>query len=215
MGIGDDTGTAIQNQNLIGDDVASEISQAMSSQMSGSVTPPTIVEPTQHHSAPMIPGNDQGVVNTPDEPATDAHHPSDDTPATPVSSLPPEPTEFATSQIAEPSHAITDSDTKDDTDSSAVDDLAQTGSGNFTELQDIKVQALRDLGPLVEHIDQDPEERFNTLIMMIRSSDDERLIKPAFEAAKSIPDDKKRADALLDVINEINYLTRPQADSNQ
>ena len=43
---------------------------------------------------------------------------------------------------------------------------------------------------------------------MIQSTDNQALIKEAFAAAQAIPDDKARAQALLDVINEINYFTQ-------
>ena len=85
------------------------------------------------------------------------------------------------------------------------------GSGNVSELYDIKQDALKKLSPLVQHLDQGPEEKFETLIMMLRASDDPALIRPVYEAAQAIEDDKKRAQALLDVVNEVNYLTRPEA----
>ena len=44
-------------------------------------------------------------------------------------------------------------------------------------------------------------------MMMIQASDDQTLVKRAYEAAKSISDDKERAQALLDIVNEINYFT--------
>jgi hypothetical protein len=44
--------------------------------------------------------------------------------------------------------------------------------------------------------------------MMIQASDDKALVPKAFEAAKNIQDDKARAQALLDIINEINYFTQ-------
>lgn len=83
---------------------------------------------------------------------------------------------------------------------------------NVDELHGIKQQALQQLGPLVEHIDQEPEERFETLMMMIRASDDASLVQPAHEAAQQITDDTKKARALLDIVNEVNYLTRPQGE---
>lgn len=83
------------------------------------------------------------------------------------------------------------------------------GSGNVSELYDIKQDALKKLSPLVQHLDQGPEEKFETLIMMLRASDDPALIRPVYEAAQAIEDDKNRAQALLDVVNEVNYLTRP------
>ncbi len=43
--------------------------------------------------------------------------------------------------------------------------------------------------------------------MMLRASDDPALIKPAFDAAQGIVGEKEKAQALLDIINEINYIT--------
>ncbi|HSX23732.1 MAG TPA: hypothetical protein VLE74_01400 [Candidatus Saccharimonadales bacterium] len=77
-------------------------------------------------------------------------------------------------------------------------------------LMQLKQQALQHLSPLVSHLDQTPEEKFRTTMMMIQASDDQTLIKSAFEAAQQITDDKARAQALLDVINEINYFTQHQ-----
>ena len=46
-------------------------------------------------------------------------------------------------------------------------------------------------------------------MMMIQASDDESLIKTAYESAQLIEDEKVKAQALLDIINEINYFTQP------
>lgn len=80
------------------------------------------------------------------------------------------------------------------------------------ELLDLKQQVLQHLSPLVSHLDQTPEEKFRTTMMMIQASDDQTLIKTAFEAAQQITDDKARAQALLDIINEINYFTQHQTN---
>lgn len=82
------------------------------------------------------------------------------------------------------------------------------------ELMALKQQALDHLTPLVDHLDQTPEERFRTTMMMIQSTDNHNLIKDAFAAAKEISDDKARAQALLDVINEINYFSQKDSKSN-
>jgi hypothetical protein len=71
----------------------------------------------------------------------------------------------------------------------------------------IKQQALQSLSPLVHQLDQRPEEKFKTTMMLIQASDDAKLIKQAYEAANQIADEKVRAQALIDVINEINYFT--------
>jgi hypothetical protein len=81
------------------------------------------------------------------------------------------------------------------------------------DLLNLKQQALQQLGPLVDHLDQSPEEKFRTTMMMIQSSDNQALIKTAYAAAQAIPDSKARAQALLDIVNEINYFTQ-QAQNN-
>lgn len=85
------------------------------------------------------------------------------------------------------------------------DDLLASGPAN--DLLDIKQQALQQLSPLVDHLDQTPEEKFRTTMMMIQASDDQSLVGVAYEAAKQINDEKTKAQALLDIVNEINYFT--------
>jgi hypothetical protein len=73
------------------------------------------------------------------------------------------------------------------------------------DLLSIKKEALQQLTPLVDQLDQTSEEKFRTTMMMIQASDDQTLVKTAYEAAKNITDEKARAQALLDIVNEINY----------
>jgi hypothetical protein len=84
---------------------------------------------------------------------------------------------------------------------------------NADALVEIKQQALTSLTPLVGHLDQTPEEKFKTTMMLIQASDNSALIKEAYQAANQIADEKARAQALLDVVNEINYFT--QKDPHQ
>ncbi len=79
------------------------------------------------------------------------------------------------------------------------------------DLLGIKQQALTALSPLVGHLDQSPEEKFRTTMMLIQASDNHGMIKDAYEAAQAIPDEKVKAQALLDVVNEINYFTQQAA----
>lgn len=91
-------------------------------------------------------------------------------------------------------------------DASASSNTFDEVAGDGSDLDDIKSAALKELAPIVEKLDQPPEEKFNTMVMLIQSSDDENLIRPAFDAAKGIEDESKRAQALLDIVNEVNYL---------
>jgi len=87
-----------------------------------------------------------------------------------------------------------------------------TPAPDTNTLLDIKQQALQQLSPLVGHLDQSPEEKFRTTMMMIQASDNQDLVKTAYESAQAITDEKARAQALLDIVNEINYFTQHQND---
>jgi hypothetical protein len=91
----------------------------------------------------------------------------------------------------------------------SLDDTPDTADH---ELIDIRQQALGELAPIIDQLDLPPEEKFQTIMMMIQASDDQTMVKPAYAAAHSIEDEKARAQALLDIINEVNYFThQPEA----
>ena len=77
-------------------------------------------------------------------------------------------------------------------------------------LDELKKTALEELRPLVGKLNLPPEDKFDTLLLIIRSTDDQTLLEPAHEAAKAITDENKRAQALLDVIKEIDYFSQGQ-----
>lgn len=95
-------------------------------------------------------------------------------------------------------------------DSNLVAGPAEVASAGVpTEgLDDIKKSALNELRPLVDRVNLAPEEKFDIYLMLIRSTDDTSLIAPAHTVAQSIEDEKKKAEALLDIIKEIDYLSR-------
>ena len=76
------------------------------------------------------------------------------------------------------------------------------------DLMSIKKDALQQLSPLLSQLDQSAEEKFRTTMMLIQASDDQSLVQTAYAAAKDIEDEKIRAQALLDIVNEINYFTQ-------
>lgn len=78
-------------------------------------------------------------------------------------------------------------------------------------LEEIKKDALNELRPLVDKLNVAPEEKFDTYLLLLRSTDDQTLIGPAHEAARGIADEARKAQALLDIIKEIDYLTNPPA----
>jgi hypothetical protein len=100
-------------------------------------------------------------------------------------------------------------------DNNPANDLlpASAEDSSTDELLAIKQHALSQLSPIVNHLDQTPEEKFRTTMMMIQASDDQTLIKTAYAAAQQIEDEKQKAQALLDIVNEINYFTHPSKDN--
>lgn len=133
----------------------------------------------------------------------------DDVPVGPVSA--DEPEEDNTQDIP------ADDDSSDEPDvpnvaTPANRDESTQDDTNSNDLLDIKRHALQDLSPLLGHLDQSPEERFKTTMMMIQASDNQALVADAYEAAKGIEDEKVRAQALLDIVNEINYFTQAKND---
>lgn len=114
------------------------------------------------------------------------------------------PTPTPVAEVTTPDHTLNQT--------LSVPPMTQSGVGNDEELLNVKQQALEQLTPIVDTIELPAEERFDTLMMIIRASDDKKLIKPAYEAANQIADPDKKARALLDVVNEVNYLTQLQVN---
>lgn len=75
------------------------------------------------------------------------------------------------------------------------------------DLNGVKQEALTELRPLVDKLNIPAEEKFDTYLLLLRSTDDKSLIEPAHETAKLIEDESRRAQALLDIIKEIDFLS--------
>ena len=128
----------------------------------------------------------------------------------PMTAAPPPDNYFHHDEPGSASLTPTDDSTTDHSDDFSSGPPAAPDS-SVDDLLSIKQEALQQLSPLVGHLDQTPEERFRTTMMMIQGSDDQSLIKDAYAAAKEITDEKSRAQALLDIVNEINYFTQHNA----
>ena len=91
----------------------------------------------------------------------------------------------------------------------------QTAAEPPEDLAAIKQQALQSLEPLVDKLEMAPEDKFKTLMMVIQASDKPEMLEKAFEAANQITDEKTKAQALLDVVNEVNYFTQKNQSTSQ
>ncbi len=92
-----------------------------------------------------------------------------------------------------------------ETPSYEMNDFSSTSSD---DLKAIREQALHELHPIVDKLNASPEEMFDAYLTLLRSTDDQKLIAPAHEAAKNIQDEAHRAQALLNIIREIDFLSQ-------
>lgn len=74
-----------------------------------------------------------------------------------------------------------------------------------SNLDSIKSLAISELRPLIGKLNASPEDKFDTILLLIRTTDDSSLIPMAYETARAITEDTRRAQALLDVIKEVDY----------
>lgn len=131
---------------------------------------------------------------------------SDDTAATPVANLQfeetPAPAQAPMAQAPVATPVVT-----------PMAQMTTPSSSDSSALDGIKLDALKELRPLMDKVDLPAEEKFDTYLMLLRSTDDSTLIDPAHRAAQGIGDEKRKAEALLEIIKEIDYLSRKEQPS--
>ena len=91
----------------------------------------------------------------------------------------------------------------------AMDTPSMPKTTDLNNLDSIKKDALIELRPLVDKLNLEADEKFDIYLLLLRSTDDKTLIAPAHEAARNITDESKRAQALLEIIKEIDFLSSP------
>ena len=196
--------TSAQNPSMLDNVAASDFQETPISGNSGGHPgpPPAAQTTTQHQNS------------------TQQHPMTSDNPfaATPAASAPasqPQQVSPPAQQQAAPSapssSPTTNQSTNDAAQQSAQPPQTPTGPVDHEKLAGMKKDAMTHLEPLVDHVAGSPAEVFKTTMMMIQSNDNHTLLEKALDAAKQIPDDKDRAEALMDIITEINYFS--QSDS--
>ena len=71
---------------------------------------------------------------------------------------------------------------------------------------EVKKAALRDLVPLLNKIDMDHAQRFKVYRDIFDELKDYTVLQPAYQAAREIPDEKERAEALLYLVESIDKM---------
>lgn len=79
--------------------------------------------------------------------------------------------------------------------------------GYGADISKVKEAALKELFPIMDRVEVEPEKRFLLYQEMLNSMRDKAVIAPAYEAARQIRDDKIRADSLLYLINSIDEMS--------
>lgn len=75
------------------------------------------------------------------------------------------------------------------------------------ELEAAKQKAMQALVPLIDHLQGvDPETKFDISLKAMRFTDNKDLVNTVLDAAMAIRDESSKAEALVELINEINYL---------
>ena len=81
-------------------------------------------------------------------------------------------------------------------------DIAPESTGT----NDIKRAALRDLIPLLGKVQMESEEKFDICRDIYNDLKDASVLEPAYQAAREITDDTKRAEALLYLVKSIDNM---------
>lgn len=85
---------------------------------------------------------------------------------------------------------------------------SNTASASDDSLQAIKRDALTELRPLVDKLNLAPADKFDVLLLLIRTTNDSSLLPQAHDVARQIPDESRRAQALLSIIQEVDYFSK-------
>ena len=131
-----------------------------------------------------------------------------DNSATPLQSLTTQPDQGTIPHYNSQNNDSPSVNTQNTTQNTNSDYSSSNPSTTDDNLDVIKKDALQQLEPLVDQLELSTEERFKTTMMMLQASDNQSLIKKAYELAQQIDNPKVKAQALLDIVNEINYFNQ-------
>lgn len=75
-----------------------------------------------------------------------------------------------------------------------------------SNLDSVKSSILKDLAPLMDKIQADPEKKFEIYSDMLEANNDTSVVGAAYETARQIGDESKRGEALLSLFEKIEQL---------
>lgn len=90
--------------------------------------------------------------------------------------------------------------------SPAVDAEQPVGTSANFNVNQVKEAALRDLVPLLDRLNMTPSQRFDICRNIFEDLRDYSVLEQAYRAATQIPNETKRAEALLYLVESINRM---------
>ena len=82
--------------------------------------------------------------------------------------------------------------------------LPDSTSTDTSDFKQLKIAALRDLVPLMDHLDMSPLEKYNIFCDVFENTKDFATLELAYKAARDIEDKPERAKALYSLIELID-----------
>lgn len=80
-------------------------------------------------------------------------------------------------------------------------------STTISDLGALKQQALKELSPLLHKLDQTPEDKYKVALMVYEETKDQNMLNTVYEAAKNLPDETAKAEAIYDIVKKINEIS--------
>ena len=155
-----------------------------------------------------VPEGDTGELSDPIGPFPEASKIKLDTPSNPLTT--PEPTipnmepDFKEPPIPEPNIPNLPPLPTNDLPTAVEPESPTPDSTSNLNAQQIKEAALRDLIPLLDKLTLKPLQKFNVYRDIFEVLHDHTVLEPAYKTAKEIPDETKRAEALLYLVEAID-----------
>jgi hypothetical protein len=123
-----------------------------------------------------------------------------------MESISPEPAEPAVPEVVEEAPTA-ETPVEAPVPDAELSSAAPVSTTSSQDLGSLRQEALHELSPLIGHLDQTPEEKYETAKMVYEETNDQALLPTVYEAAKNLTDEKAKAQAIYDVIQKINEFT--------
>ena len=181
-----------QNQSSVDNDLQKAIDDITNTTASDPVFSDPVAAPS------TIPEGDTGELGAPVGPFPD--------PKVEINAPAPEPIAPLDAMSAMPELTIPEPTPEPTPEPEPIPEPAPEAVPHSLSTSEIKKGALRDLVPLLGKIDMDTDQKFDTYKDIFENLKDYTVLDPAYQTAREIPDETKRAEALLYLVESIDKM---------